>query len=56
MVKETEFKGKKAYVCESCGFHYLDKEKAEQCENYCSTHNQCSTEITKNSVERTVKA
>jgi len=52
MVKEINFRGKKTYVCERCGFHYLDKETVQKCENFCSTHNMCSTEITKNSIER----
>ena len=55
MVKEVKFEGKKTYICEECGFHYLDRETAERCQNWCSIHNQCSTEITKSSVERTVK-
>ena len=52
-VKEILFNRKKSFVCESCGFHYLDKEIAERCEIFCSTHNSCSPEITKNSIERT---
>lgn len=52
MVKQTKFKGKKTYTCESCGFHYLEKETARKCENFCSTNNMCSPEITKTSIER----
>lgn len=48
MVKKLEERD--VFVCEECGFGYKDKETAEECENFCRTHNSCSMEITKNAV------
>lgn len=52
MVIEEQFDGQDAYKCEACGFHYADKETAAECEDFCETHNSCSTELTKQSLER----
>lgn len=52
MVKELSKANQKFYVCEACGFGYKDIQTAQQCENYCSEHNSCSTEITKDAVLR----
>ena len=40
------------YQCESCEFKYLEKEWADKCEAFCTTHNGCSLEITKHAVKR----
>ncbi|MFQ6010269.1 MAG: hypothetical protein ACE5J7_04085 [Candidatus Aenigmatarchaeota archaeon] len=52
MVKEESFKGKDAFRCEACGFHYTQKKDAEACEKFCTEHRGCSLEITKKSMER----
>lgn len=53
MVDKEEYKGETVYHCEVCGFHYRDRELAEQCETHCRDHNSCSDEITAKSIERT---
>lgn len=36
-----------SFQCKVCGYNYTDKKWAEKCEQWCSTHNSCSNEITK---------
>lgn len=50
MVRKTIFKGRLAHECEVCGFKYADRKVAEECENFCRTHNSCSMEITKSAL------
>ena len=38
------------YLCEVCGLGYRDKETAARCEAFCTEHNACSLEITKNAI------
>ncbi|BCS91115.1 MAG: hypothetical protein ARM1_0572 [Candidatus Micrarchaeota archaeon] len=40
-----------AYYCEICKLHYKDKELAEKCQEWCSTHDSCNLSIAKNSIE-----
>jgi len=51
MVKEIEKQGKKYYICEECGFAYMDKETAQKCEDWCNKHHSCNLEITKSAVQ-----
>jgi len=51
MVKEIEKNNKKYFQCESCGFHYEDKEMSEKCQAWCDEHHSCSMEITKHAVQ-----
>lgn len=46
MVRRIEAEGKTIYICEACGLGYDDEETAKACQEYCSTHNACSLEIT----------
>ncbi len=39
------------YQCPICLMHYRDQAVAKRCEDFCSTYNACSLEITKLSVE-----
>ena len=55
MVKKEQFQGKETFKCEDCGLHYSDKQIAQDCENFCRTHKSCSGEITKKSIELSVK-
>jgi len=50
MVSEMQRKGETVYLCEFCGFGYVDLETAEQCDEYCDTHSSCSLEITKKAI------
>lgn len=52
MVVEDDYQGTDAYRCEACGFHYRDREQAEECERYCRENNSCSRSITAESMER----
>lgn len=40
-----------SFTCAECGMHYKDKKIAKQCEEFCKTHNACSMEIAKLSIE-----
>jgi rubrerythrin len=40
------------YYCPVCGYGYADRETAEECREYCSTHASCSLEITKRAVRK----
>lgn len=50
MIKKIFVNGAKIYTCEICGFGYRDKDMAEKCQNWCTTHPSCNLEITKNAV------
>ena len=52
MVKEVKQLNQKLFVCEACGFGYKDATLAHQCEDYCSKHQSCSTELAKHAVSR----
>lgn len=40
-----------SFTCPECGMHYKAKKIAKQCEEFCKTHNACSMEIAKLSIE-----
>jgi len=50
MVKTLKKDEKTIFICEVCGFGYEDKDTASECEEYCSTNNMCSIEITKKAI------
>ncbi len=52
MVRKGTLEEKEVYYCGECGFGYLDEETAQKCEGWCSTHNSCSMDITRNSITR----
>jgi len=52
MVTQDRFDGQDAYACDACGFHYAEQEDAAACEDYCETHNSCSSDITEQALER----
>jgi rubrerythrin len=53
MVNELlDRKGQTLYVCELCGFSYMDLETAESCEQYCYTHSSCSPKITQKAIRK----
>ncbi len=43
MVKKED----RCYICETCGFAYIDKKKACECEDFCKKHKACNLEIIK---------
>ena len=45
MVDEMHRKGSSVYLCELCGYGYKSLETAEQCEEYCDTHETYSPDI-----------
>ncbi len=51
MVKVIVKNNKKYYSCNICKFVYIDKNVAEKCEEWCSTYESCSLEITKNAIK-----
>jgi rubrerythrin len=52
MVTKTQKDGEEVFLCEVCGFGYLDKETAQSCQDWCSSHHSCSIEITKKAVTK----
>jgi hypothetical protein len=50
MVTEREPEGRTVFLCDICGVGYVDRETAQECEDYCRTHNSCSIEITEKAV------
>jgi C4-type Zn-finger protein len=50
LVNEVKWKGESVYLCEYCGFGYRDIGTADECEEYCDTHDICSQEITKKAI------
>lgn len=40
------------YKCPVCGLHYVDKQVALRCEDYCNKNQGCSLDITLLSEER----
>ena len=38
------------YVCDHCGFGYLDNETAKECERYCKSYGISSFVLTKKAV------
>ena len=50
MVKEVKQNSERLYTCEVCMFAYKDKKTASDCQDFCTTHNSCSMEITKHAV------
>lgn len=45
MVKEIEIEGEKYYECGVCKMDYAEREFAEKCDQWCSTHQSCNLEI-----------
>jgi hypothetical protein len=50
MVKEEKINDKKYFMCEACDMHYLKKDLAKECEDFCNKHHACNTEIIKHAV------
>lgn len=50
MIKEIEIGGKKYFECPVCGLDYIEKEWAEKCDRWCSTHDSCNLEVIAHSV------
>lgn len=41
----------KTFRCPECGMHYRDRKIAKRCEDFCRSHQACSLEIAKLSIE-----
>jgi hypothetical protein len=52
MVNEARWKGQRIYECELCGFGYADLETAEKCEQYCDSHGNKSSKITRKAARK----
>jgi hypothetical protein len=50
MVNDIRKKAETIFLCEYCGFGYGDIGTANECEEYCDTHDICSREITKKAI------
>lgn len=51
MPREVQSRGQTYYICEVCGFAYLEERWARACEEFCTRHHGCSLEITQHAVE-----
>lgn len=54
MVIESKIDNRAVYICEECGFGYIDRETAHKCQGWCSTHKSCNLKITRNAVYKPV--
>jgi hypothetical protein len=52
MVREFKMKDRTVYQCEFCDMGYVDLNDAEGCEEYCGTHDSCSTGIAKKAIHK----
>lgn len=52
MVHPKKSDNRALFVCDACGFAYNDEKTAAACEAYCTVHNACSLEITREAVKR----
>jgi hypothetical protein len=51
MVSEKKLGDKKVFLCDICGLGYADRGTAQDCEDYCRTHDgSCSAEISAKAV------
>ncbi len=50
MTKEKVLDGQTLFLCDVCGFGYLDIETARKCEDWCRKTGTCSIEITEKAV------
>ena len=44
---EISYIGKRVYLCEVCGFGYVEEITANGCEEYCRSHKSSSAQISK---------
>ncbi len=52
LVKQLTVEDRTVYQCELCDMGYSDLETAERCEEYCSTHEACSLDITRHAIHK----
>ena len=52
MVREESEDGREIYRCEVCGYGYADAKTAGECQQYCSTNESCSLEITAKAIAK----
>jgi hypothetical protein len=52
MVKEEKSGDRIFYTCEVCNLAYEERVWAEKCEEFCSTYNACSLEITSHVIKK----
>jgi hypothetical protein len=50
LTKEKIVQDQTLFLCDVCGFGYLDVETARKCENWCRKTGTCSIEITDKAV------
>jgi len=49
-VKEKKNNNQTVFICEVCGLGYMEKQTAQECEEWCKRTGTCSIEITKKAV------
>jgi hypothetical protein len=50
IVKETE--PERVHYCSVCGYGYANEAVAKECEEYCTSHNSCSLQITAKAIRK----
>ena len=53
MVTKKISNGTDYFMCEACNMYYLNKELAQQCEDFCNKNKSCSIIITNQAVDIT---
>jgi hypothetical protein len=48
----NETEPEKVYYCSVCGYGYANEALAKECEEYCTTHNSCSLQITAKAIRK----
>jgi hypothetical protein len=51
MVKVTKQNDKDLLQCEECCFHYVSRDWADKCEEWCKEYHSCNLEITEHAEE-----
>lgn len=50
MVMQSKKNDRAVYQCEFCDMGYADLNPAQRCEEWCSTHDSCSLEVTRKAI------
>ena len=48
----NETEQEKVYYCSVCGYGYAAEALAKECEEYCTTNNSCSLQITAKAIRK----
>jgi hypothetical protein len=52
LASTNEKEPEKVYYCSVCGYGYATEKLAKECEEYCTTNNSCSLQITARAIRK----